>query len=202
MTMTRDLLPPPSADPDELPPHNLDAERRVLGTILSRSLMGDAPGEVNAMMSKIGRHHFYGVRSHDWLEAMRRVHASGHAMTTATLASIGGMTDLSDWGNHLADAQDPSVWDSDVAALEQLAHRRWLRRKASELKELSASKTATIEDTRARLSEILEDTARASTRDQSIEVVGVDDLVQYEPDPATYLIGDNVISRQSKTVLC
>lgn len=187
----------------ELPPHSLESEEAVIGTVLHQSWQ-DHPAEARAMVEKLKPGLFYGQVTRQWFDAIVRVLAAGHALTPGTLSALGGLDGqtAAEAGPLLAKHLWEGAFDSEVAVLKDLAHRRWLLRKSAELKDLAAAPTVTLDDTRGRLSEILESTDRASDSTSAIEILGVDDLNQYEPDPATYLIGENVISRQSKTVIC
>jgi hypothetical protein len=184
----------------ELPPHNIESELTVLGTVLKESAL-DNPAEVSAMLGRLKPGLFYAGRSRELFTAIQSVVAKGHALTQSTLNTIGGLASVDDLGAIMAKHLWPSAWDAELAVLQELSHRRWLIRKASELRDLAGGPQVSIEDTKARLSELLEATEQSSP-DQVIEPVGVDQLVAYEPDPTTYLVGDNVISRGTFGVCC
>lgn len=186
-------------DPD-LPPHNLESEQAVLGTVLQQSAL-DRPAEASAMMAKLRPGLFYGGASRAWHAAMAKVLAAGHALTPGTLETIGGLQGVDQFGRLAGLSLWESAWESEVSVLRELAHRRWLIRKGGELRELAMGPQVSVEDTKARLSELLEATEAASP-DHVIETVGVDDLVAFEPDPSTYLVGDNVLSKGTFGVCC
>ncbi len=157
--------------------------------------------EVDAMLGRMSGVLFYALELGDLFQALRRMRSNGHAVDPITAVSIGEarpslVSDI------MANAPGPAVFDHYLQHLQELAHRRWLIRKGMEFRDLAHSAQVSIEDTRARLSEILEATDKATHHSQPIETLTIDDLREYEPDPGTYLIGDNVISRQSLTVIC
>jgi hypothetical protein len=86
--------------------------------------------------------------------------------------------------------------------LRDLAHRRWLLRKSEELRDSAKAPAVSLEDTRARLSELYEATAAADTRGKPlIEVLTPEELRAWKPDPSCYLVGDDIISRGEFSVL-
>lgn len=200
---------------ESTPPFDDAAERDVLGCVYLVSIAAQA-NECHAMAAKLRLSMFYGTRNRDIWSAFSKVLAKGHALTASTVEQIGGLKpalgDLIDGtlvpiGTELVElcAQERFnhlLFDDQVAVLEAMEHRRWLWRKSAELRAMAqAVEAPTVEDTKARLSELLEATERSSP-DQIIEPVGVEQLVAYEPDPSTYLVGDNVISSGTFGVCC
>jgi hypothetical protein len=190
----------PSADPDALPPHAELEEKAVLGCVL---LAGSqkSQSEVDALLARLKPSLFYMLRHQDALAAFRDIRSKGHALDVITAHSISGLDMV--WMSEAMD-ECPSIasFDYYLPHLEELSHRRWLLKKGAELRELAQSAEVSLEDTRARLVELTEATDKAAGGASPIETLTIDDLNEYVPDPATFLIGENVISRQSKTVIC
>lgn len=190
----------PSSDPDALPPHAELEELAALGCVL---IAGDngSQGEVDAMLARLKPAHFYLSQHQDAFKALRKMRGDGHAVDMVTASTIGSLS--VQWIESAMDAT-PSMANFDyyLPHLEELSHRRWLLKKGSELRELAQSPEVSLEDTRARLVELTEATDKAAGGASPIETLTIDDLNAYVPDPATFLIGENVISRQSKTVIC
>jgi len=190
--------PPPAGD---LPPHSEEEEAIAMGCVMAAG--AELPQvEVDAMLARLSPGLFYLERFRLLLEDCRKVRASGHAVLAATLVAMGSSWTLAELAGLQNGVASILQFDYVLPRLQELSHRRWLVRKAGELRDLASAPTVTLEDTRGRLSEILDATDRASATTPAIEVLGVDDLNEYQPDPANYLIGENVISRQSKTVIC
>lgn len=190
---------------DQLPPHSELSEVTVIGALLS--VGNDMPAhQIDAMLERVHPGLFYLSRCRDMLAAILRVRKTGHAVTTAALLVYGNLnkeTAIGEISELMGSAISPLIqFDSELPVLQEFAHRRWLMRKAAELRDLASSPSVSIEDTRGRLSELLEATEKKTGHSRPIELVSMSDLVAYEPDPRTYLVGENVISRQSMTVIC
>lgn len=157
--------------------------------------------QVDAMLARLSPQLFYGTEHQEALGIMRAMRGKGHAITGLTLATIGGMSPA--MVNRLMEAKvGPAIFDGILPRLEELAHRRWILRKAAELRELASAPSVTLEDTKARLSELYDATHKADRKGQPlIEVLTPEAIRQYEPDPSTYLVGEDMITRGDFAVL-
>jgi hypothetical protein len=189
------------ADPDALPPHSEAEEKAAIGCVMLAAEDG-THAEADAILAKLRPAMFYTEAARGAYLALRDMRSKGHALDRITTAQLGKVD--REWMSG-AMAETPSWHNFEYYRphLEELALRRWMIAKGIELRELAAAETVSLEDTRARLAEIQETASKAGGhRDESIETLTLEDVDAYQPDPATYLIGENVISRQSFTVIC
>ena len=188
------------APADSLPPHSVEEERATIGAVILAGQDGSQT-EVDTLLARLRVSLFWTEECRTALAVLRDVRARGHAVDAITAASIGRLDPV--WlGDVLGLVSSVSAFDLYLPHLQELAHRRWLLAKAAELRELASSDKVSLEDTRTRLAELHEATDKAGRGDAHIEVVTAVDVNAYQPDPETYLIGENVISRQSTTVIC
>lgn len=193
----RHVVPPNRSD---LPPHSEMEEAVALGAVIRAGEEG-SQREVDALLERLSERLFYLETHQAALAILREMRGQGHAVDSLTAVTVGGLD--ASLVAHLAGASTSIVqFDNVLPHLQELAHRRWLLRKGHELRELASAPSVSLEDTRARLAELTEATERAAGGESPIETLTIDDLTQYQPDPGTFLIGDNVISRQSVTVFC
>jgi hypothetical protein len=157
--------------------------------------------QVDALLARLSPQLFYGTEHQETLGKLRTLREKGHAVTALTLASIGGMAPAA-VGQLMEGRVGPSIFDAYLPRLEELAHRRWILRKAAELRELANAPSVTLEDTKARLSELYDATHKADRKGQPlIEVLTPEAIRQYQPDPSTYLVGEDMITRGDFSVL-
>lgn len=190
----------PLAPSPDLPPHALGEEEAVLGCVID---CGESMGQqqVDALLARLSPQIFYGTLHQEAFATMKTMRGKGHAITSLTLATIGGM--LPATVARLMEAKvGPAIFDATLPRLEELAHRRWILRKAAELRELANAPSVTLEDTKARLSELYDATHKADRKGQPlIEVLTPEAIRQYQPDPSTYLVGEDMITRGDFSVL-
>lgn len=193
----RHVVPPNLSD---LPPHSEMEENAALGAVIQAGVEG-SQREVDALLERLSPGLFYLESHQSALACLRDMRRKGHAVDDLTVSTIGGLP-VEFVANLYRSSPTVRMFDHVLPHLQELAHRRWLLRKGHELRELASAPSVSLEDTRARLAELTEATERAAGGESPIETLTIDDLTQYQPDPATFLIGDNVISRQSVTVFC
>lgn len=180
--------------------HSIESEQGALGCVI---MAGDdiSQSEVDELLNQLKPSHFYDVRHAQIHEAARALRASNHAVTTITLMEwLKGRKLLEGIGgvSYLATLIDsiPSVMNFGyyLDVLKEKAHRRWFAKKGDELKAMAGADVVSLEDSRARLTELLEATESVTTR-TLIEIITPAEARAFVADPADYLVGAGLIAR-------
>lgn len=201
MTRRRSPAPVPTPNPD-LPPHSPEAEAAALGCVLLAADQG-AKGEVDEMLLQLRPKFFY-IHAHAVIyDSMRFLRQDNHALDLVTLSQwmkdkghlegVGGLPYLAE-----LPGKAPSFFSFGdyLQILRDKAHRRWMLAKACELTALAGEPAVTLEDTQARLSELFDATQKVTSQAPMLEIIDPAQAVAYEADPADYLIGAGLISRE------
>lgn len=184
---------------DALPPNSEEAERGALGCVLLAAADGAMP-EVDALLMQLRPAHFFDLRHRGVFEAMRALRIENHAVDVITLRQwlsdkgelegIGGVGYLA----ALPDAT-PSAFNFPhyLGILKDKSQRRFLTRTSGELATLAGAADVTLEDIKARLSELMDSTAKATNGRAGLKMWRPSELMQWQPNPKTFLVGDNEI---------
>jgi hypothetical protein len=184
----------------DLPPHSDEEEQLVIGCVIDAG-GSTSQNQVDAFLGRLSLGLFYVEEHRKAFECLVNLRAKGHAVDAMTSWSIGGLA--REYVDRVV-ASIPSlgVFDNVLPHLQELAHRRWILRKAVELRELANAPAVTLDDTKARLAELYEATEKADRKGQPlIEVLTPEAIRQYQPDPSTYLVGEDMITRGDFSVL-
>lgn len=185
---------------DELPQHADKAERAALGCVLLAGAAG-SQAEADAMLHQLRGSLFYDLRHRTIFEAMVRLRMENHALDTVTLFEwlkdkgqlehVGGLPFIADLPD---DCAGLFAFGEYLGTLKDKAHRRWLKAKADELGKLADEPQVTLEDTKARLSELFDATTRATSGGRAeLKLWRFKELMEWKPNPKTFLVGDNEI---------
>lgn len=191
---------PPRARPRPRPrngdahlPADPETERAALGCVLMAA--DHSRGEAVALLESLTGALFTDARTRALFDLAREAVAAGHSPAVLVLGSM--LKDsgrLSELGATLTEAAGacPSVglFGELVGRLRELSLRRWAMAKASELGELAAAPSVSLEDVRGRLGELFDATAAAGKRGKPLTVWGLRDALEYVPPPGGLLAGD------------
>lgn len=186
----------------ELPPWSEVNERAALSCILYAGL--DSQQEVDALLLKLRPHHFYDARNKGLHAAMTKMRMEGHAVDMVTLKAW-----MAEHDKELAKAwpaADLAVVMQETASyvsfayflqeLDRMADRRRALRASAELALLARNDQVKPEDIKSKFGELYEKSARISDAGRPlIEIVGCEELKAYQPDPKTFLVGADMVSR-------
>lgn len=187
-------------------PADLTAEAAALGCVLAAGEAGST-GEVDQMIQRLKLSFFTEDRHRELLKTFFLLRQDSHAVDLVTLNAkvreTGGMEKL---GGIQYVSSLPTLIPSFlnfreyVAILSEQSHRRWLRAKAVELETLAGEPGVTIEQTRERLAEVL-DVAQRVSGEPMIDTITPREAREFVPDPADFLIGEGLISRECITTI-
>lgn len=184
----------------DLPPHSDDEEQLVIGCVIEAG-GSTSQNQVDAFLGRLSLGLFYGEEHRKAFDCLVNLRQKGHAVDAMTAWSIGGL-DRGYVDRVLGSIPSLAIFDNVLPHLQELAHRRWILRKAVELRELASAPAVTLDDTKARLAELYEATEKADRKGQPlIEVLTPEAARAYVPDPSTYLVGEDMITRGDFTVL-
>jgi hypothetical protein len=194
----------PSNNGDGLPPHSPEAEAGALGCLL----LTQSAAETDALLLQIRPTWLYDVRHRKLYDELWALREENHAPDMlvlldwlkgrGTLQACGG----AEYVVALPD-QTPSVanFTAYTDVLQQHWLRRWCLAKTSRLKEL-AEGGVTAGDLKKEFQELLEATERIDAGNRPlIQLWTIEDAKAYQPDPRTFLIGADMISRGEISVI-
>lgn len=187
---------------EQLPPWSATVERAALACVL---LAGqDSQPEVDALLLKLRPHHFYDGRNKGLHFELTRMRMEGHAVDLVTVNAwlIGHNQEMAGVWPAAALAQlsgEVASYVNFTFHLDEL-NRLWDRRRAlqasAELSALARNDQVKPEDIRNKFGELFEKSARIGEASRPlIEIVGVQELMAYQPDPKTFLVGADMVSR-------
>jgi hypothetical protein len=204
---------------DQLPPHAEEAERAALGCVLlswsfDMTALPDDPTkhiwdgrEGDALLAQLRPALFYDPKHrilHDELVKMR---LEGHALEMPAvflwlrdrklLDQVGGI----DYVSSLPEAT-PSIvnFSTYVKMLRDTAYRRWAIRRAHAT--ISAATDGSADQVRTVAEETWELEKKMINHSKPmIEIIDLNYIADFKPDPKSYLIGENLICRGDLTVI-
>lgn len=203
--------------PDTLPPHSVEMERAALGCVLWAAMMATPPSmqEVDALLGQLRPALFYDMECRIVHDAMAHLRFGGHAVDAATLMELlkpekapphlqGGLCSanvaavLSEW---------PKLglvfnFGEYLEKLRALALRRWALAQSAKLSEKASQGDVKIEELQEEFAEVAERAGRIGDGERPmIEFVKPSQAQAHVPNPNTFLVGDNMISRGGLTVI-
>lgn len=198
-------LKPSTAELDQLPPHNLKAEQEALGCVL----FIDNNAEADSLLRQLRTSLFYDLRHQKLFTELVTLRMENHALNKVTLDdwlrgrktmdAIGGYNYL---GELIDQVTSIANFASCLQILETHALRRHVLARSAELSELSRKTELSSDDLRAEFLSLVEKTDRMTTRSRPmIEVWTIEQVKAYVPDPSTWLIGEDIVSRGELSVM-
>jgi hypothetical protein len=194
-----------SGNGNDLPPHSTQAERAALGCILLAAGMGGSVthasmSEVDALIGQLAPRLFYDNRNLLIFRGIVSLRQDNHSVDTVTLIQwLSAQNEIEKVGGFAGVASLPEETPSQfnfgeyLRILRDKAHRRWMIAKSVELQGLAGAETVTLEDTRARLSEIFDASTRASQTRGDLKIWRFDQLMEYNAPMHLALVGDNEV---------
>lgn len=179
-------------------PHSEADERAALACVILAGADG-SQAEVDELLAQLRPALFFNVQHQDVLAAMKALRAARHAVDLVTLhreikngksGSEGLLPSLPDaapsWHN----------FPSYLAALQELALRRWTLAKKDRLQALAMDPTLSLDTLRAEFAEI-SDTAQKIGRPKAaaLTAVKMSDHLNYQPKENLGLIGDTDVTK-------
>lgn len=181
---------------NDLPPFDEGAERAALACVmLAPSCM-----EQWALLDQLRPKLFFDGRHRQLYELMETLRAGGHAIDLVTLVHFAKAQKIqldAAWLASIAESEH-SVFNflHYLGILQDLAARRWTLQRSQRLQELARNGEFSLETVKAELAELWEKTARIGEQSRPwLEIVTIKELKSYQPDPSTFLIGADMVSR-------
>lgn len=186
----------PSPTPaDELPPHDLEAEKALVGAILVAGAQG-SQGTVDQIITATRSALFYGQTSRDAWNACRDLRQAGQAVDPITLMAWYRDKGVGEPADAMAIAQwldmVPSLlnWPSYRDRLVDLARRRNVLALAARARATARDPDVDPVAMRREFAEILDDVARADAAQRPRLVIRrASERREYTPPPGLELIG-------------
>lgn len=197
------------AGQDVLPPNEPDLERAALRCIVDAASSG-SQAEVDALLEQLRPLHFYDLRHQHIFNELCRMRMAGHAVDLVTINTwFKSENRWNDCGGEeyardlLYNEPTPFPTFSHYSEpLKALAGRRWALRESARLADKARAGDLDLRELRAELAETLETLEKAQTRERPlIELVTIEEAKAYVPDPKTFLVGNDMISRGEITVI-
>jgi hypothetical protein len=186
-------------DVDQLPPHDLDAERAALGCVLQCA--DECPKEAETFLGKLRPRLFYGTQYKTLHNALARLAMAGHSLDPIAVKALTKGAEDIDWplmNECMAQVITLHSFPSHVAILAEFADRRDLLSLAAQSTELAHNGFSL-----ARAKQLLggyADRTNDTTR-PLIELVTPSQCREYKPDPKMFLVGADMISAGEFSVL-
>ncbi len=184
---------------DELPPHNSEAERIVLGCVVSN------PEHGAGLVERLRLRDFYDLQHQLIFTAMRQAVRKGRLPDSVIVreelkaSTDGERVDLS----YFASLPDGTVgmFDAYLEILEEKESRRELLRLAVIAKETACDESKTPSDLLRDFRHIVEQTIAPSPRREWFRFLSPSECRDYTPPDGYVLVGDNHITRGSVAVI-
>ncbi|MCX8156620.1 MAG: AAA family ATPase [Verrucomicrobiae bacterium] len=181
---------------DNLPPFDEQAERAALACVL----LAPSAVEQGALLEQLRPKLFFDGRHRQLFELMTALRSEGHAVDLVTLLHLAQARKAevdAAWLSGLMDAAHSVVnFPHYLGILQDLAARRWTLQRSARLQELARNGEFSLETVKAELAELWEKTARIGEQSRPwLEIVTIEELKRYQPDPGTFLIGADMVSR-------
>jgi hypothetical protein len=187
---------PPKPPADELPPHDVEAEKALVGSIFAAGTAG-SQAQVDQIIQSTRAALFYDLRCRCAWQGIRDLRAAGHALDPITFESW-----CKSKGDLLspADALEATFWQDKVPShliwptyrdiLTDLARRRNILALAARAKETARDTSIDPASMRREFAEILDDVARADSSSRPRLVIRkASERREYNPPPGIDLIG-------------
>lgn len=186
----------PKPQADELPPHDVEAEKALVGSLILAGCQG-SQAQVDQILQGTRPALFYDLQTRSAWTACREVRAAGHALDSVTFLGW-----CKDKGDLMAPAnaieatqwQDrcPSLlnWTSYRDRLTDLARRRNILAIAAKSSAMARDTAIDPASLRREFAEILDDVARADSSSRPRLVIRkASERREYQPPPGIDLIG-------------
>lgn len=195
----------PGNEATDLPPHSLEAERGALGCVL----LTQSTAEADSLLLQLRSRLFFDLRHRTLHDELVQLRFENHAVDLVVIGNwlkgrnkieaCGGVHYISEHGE-----QTPSVANFSyyLAILEDKHLRRQTMARAARMAELAAAEGLTMEQLKTEFSELLESVERSATAGAPlIQLWTIAEAKAYRPDPSTFLIGADMVTRGDLTVI-
>lgn len=195
---------------DELPPHSPEAEAVCLGCVLYAGI-SNSQAEVDALLTQLRPGLFY-VHKHKAVLALLAEMRGGevpHAVDTVTVCQfakdkgvLGEVGDYAGIVELLNACPTLASFSTYLDILKEKSLRRWCLAKSATLKDRALSSELSVAQLKDEFAEITEQAGRIGGAGKPmIEVWRVEDAQKYVPDPRTFLIGEDIVTRGETFVI-
>lgn len=199
-----------SKSPPKLPPHDVETEAAALG-VLIRAGGENCQAECDTLLAQLRPGLFYDLRHrsllHELVEMRSGEHPHNIDLVTLSvwlrergkLEECGGLLYVSDL---ITKGIGLSCWAGYLDILKGFALRRLMLAKAAELTLAADADGVTIDRARDVIADIYDASNKlGQSQKPLIQVWTVKDAQEYVPNPASYLVGKNVICKGQTSVI-